>query len=283
MYLETIIESIILYISLAGLFYHFLSLPSERKNFRLPTVLFILFISSLYVIIKNESYIISSQFVTIKIIKLISVFYLYFKAFDIYKKKLENISDQRHDDLTQRNQRVFRLDNTYSGESGKMGIELPGIELSGIELPERELAGIELIGNGLLDNAPDELDNRYQKSLIPIQEQEQIRKKIETFFEQNENKYLDSDFNLDSLSKHISVPKHEMSQTLSLNMDTTFSNYLNENRINYACNELMKNSTISVVELSEICGYRSRASFYHNFKNVKNTSFAEYRKQFEVN
>lgn len=245
MYLELIIESLIFYVSIAAIFFTLLLRSSDRKNLLIIVVLSFFIISAIYILIKQDDYLFSAPFIIVKLIMLITAIYLYFKSFGNYKRKLENDRAQRLGFLTPLNHAEIRKVINEDEES--------------IEIDK------------------EKADDRYQKSLLPDEILLQNRNKIEQFFEKHQNKYLESDFSLDSLSKFTRVSKQDLSQTFSINMNTTFNSYLNEKRIKYACDELKKNSDISIVILSEMCGYKSRASLYRNFKIVKGVSIGEYK------
>lgn len=242
-YLEIIIESIILYISITGILFLLLLKQFKDRHIIISTHLLILFMWAFYCINNSSGYEFSFQFVIEKFFKLTCVILLYFRSFEIYKEKLENDKKMRLNIL---NFNIEKQISTIENEN-KIAIEI--------------------------------VDDRYQKTLISKEKQLQISKKIEHFFENNKCTYLDNAFSIDVLSDQIQVPKLYLSQTFNVTMNTTFNSYLNEKRIMYACTELKKNKKISIVLLSEMCGYQSRASFYRNFKIVKGVSFVDYRKQ----
>jgi|LFRM01.1.fsa_nt_gb AraC-like DNA-binding protein len=251
MYFELIIESVILYVSIAGIFFTLLSKSKEQKYLLFLVLLTFFIILALYTIMNKEDNLFSVHFIIVKLIKLVSVIYLYLRTFGIYKEKLQNERIERLNFLNPINHAEIR---------------------NIINEDEEE---IELI--------IEKADGLYQKSLLSKEILSENREKIERFFENNKNKYLDSEFNLDSLSKHTKVARQDLSQTFSISMNTTFNSYLNEKRIKYACDELKKNNDISIVILSEMCGYKSRASLYRNFIIVKGISIAEFKKQLTGN
>lgn len=51
-----------------------------------------------------------------------------------------------------------------------------------------------------------------------------------------------------------------------------------QSRINYAC-ELLKNTDLSVSEISEKCGYDSDSYFMRQFRHLKNCTPSEYRRK----
>lgn len=250
MYIEIILESIILYISIACTVFLLLS-RTKRKQFFLMFPLLILFIVLAFrTLMQNDNTVINVTHLVSILFKLVVVIYFYFSSFNLYKKKLERDKEKRLNIYT-----PFKfLDNS---------------PVSNIEL----------------ENTPSEslVDKRYLKSQLPLEEQLVIKEKIEQYFDNDKKRYLDPEFNLTELSKDMGVLSQHLSQTFNLTMNISFSNYINEKRINHACNELEKNPRISVFGLSEMCGYKSRASFYRNFTIVKGVTFVEYKKQSGAN
>lgn len=78
--------------------------------------------------------------------------------------------------------------------------------------------------------------------------------------------YLDPDLSLDKLSKKIKVPKHHLSQTFSLRISDSFSQYVNRQRIDHACHLIDIDRDINFSELAAKCGFSSKTSFNRNFK-----------------
>lgn len=244
MYLETIIESFILYITIASAVFFMLSRPQRKQYFPIVPLLILFFTLALISLIINEDSSITIQYFILLLFKLASVIYLYFISFNAYKKRLELSKEKR-----------LKITTPYNYHDNSR------------------------VSNNKLESAPYQTseEKRYKKSLLTLEEQLTIKGKIENYFSKNKNIYLDSEFSLSELSKQTGVSRQFLSQTFNLAMNTSFNNYINEKRINYACNELQKSPSISVVVLSEMCGYKSRASFYRHFMLVKNITLTEYK------
>lgn len=60
---------------------------------------------------------------------------------------------------------------------------------------------------------------------------------------------------------------------------TTPTDYINEQRLNYASN-LLRHSDIDIVNICLESGFSNLSHFYHVFKEKFNTTPADYRKQF---
>lgn len=117
---------------------------------------------------------------------------------------------------------------------------------------------------------------QYKTAHLQDEELTVYKDKVEEYFDNNSEKLLDSDFSLNLLAEEINVSRYYLSQTFSVKMKTSFSDYLNEVRIEKACKIIANNADISITKLSEQVGYRSRTSFYSHFKRVKGCTPKEY-------
>lgn len=117
----------------------------------------------------------------------------------------------------------------------------------------------------------EEADNSKRKNI----------RKIQNFFDNNESVYLRSDFNLDTLQQLTQIRRTDLTQIFNKEFSVSFSKYLNEKRIKYAC-KLIENDEdeeLTVVDLTQKCGYKSRTSFYKNFETETGMSVNEYREK----
>lgn len=117
----------------------------------------------------------------------------------------------------------------------------------------------------------EEADNSKRKNI----------RKIQNFFDNNESVYLRSDFNLDTLQQLTQIRRTDLTQIFNKEFSVSFSKYLNEKRIKYAC-KLIENDEdeeLTVVDLTQKCGYKSRTSFYKNFEIETGMSVNEYREK----
>ena len=108
---------------------------------------------------------------------------------------------------------------------------------------------------------------RSNSSYLSDKEFNYYRAQIEDYFKEPEN-YIDPDFTQKKLAKHLNVPRYYISQVFNIGMNITFSDYLNIKRITYACEIISKNKNISITQLAEKVGYRSRTSFYTHFERI---------------
>lgn len=90
--------------------------------------------------------------------------------------------------------------------------------------------------------------------------------------------FLDPVLSLDRLSAKTKVPAHHITQVFSVRLKTSFTNYVNELRINHACKLMGKgNEKRTIEQLAAESGFNSKISFNRNFKSFKGCTPSEYR------
>lgn len=90
--------------------------------------------------------------------------------------------------------------------------------------------------------------------------------------------YLDIDLNKNGFYESVNIPKGHISPFLKQVYGKNFNSFINELRLIYAAKELRREELIYTIDdLSFICGFRSRASFYRNFIVVFGCSPHQYR------
>ncbi|WP_374212878.1 helix-turn-helix domain-containing protein [Parabacteroides faecis] len=73
------------------------------------------------------------------------------------------------------------------------------------------------------------------------------------------------------------IRKDLVNKTLKAKYDLTFSNYLKEKRIKYACTLLLDPSNMKIDVISDASGFKTTRTFVRSFRSVKNVSPTEYR------
>lgn len=115
----------------------------------------------------------------------------------------------------------------------------------------------------------------YAKSGVPTQTlalyEERVMQAVE-----GERLYLDPALNLERLSEVTKIPRHHLSQIFSLNMGKSFTDYINQLRIEHACKELRLGNDVSIEQLGYGCGFNSKVSFYRNFKLYTGSTPSQY-------
>jgi AraC-like DNA-binding protein len=98
-----------------------------------------------------------------------------------------------------------------------------------------------------------------------------------------EEKYINPDFNLNSLSVEAKIPLHHLSYYFNSFINVKFTDWRNKLRINYACKEMEtgKSNDITIEALAANCGFSSQSTFIRSFKTYTELTPSEYIKQLE--
>ncbi|MGO3236760.1 MAG: helix-turn-helix domain-containing protein [Psychroflexus halocasei] len=83
-------------------------------------------------------------------------------------------------------------------------------------------------------------------------------------------------FDLETLSKDLDIPKHHLSFCFSHCLGLTFYKLLATYRINRAVRLIEESPSLSLDSIAHECGYSSRSTFNKHFKNILGTLPSEY-------
>ncbi|MBE7042338.1 MAG: helix-turn-helix transcriptional regulator [Ruminococcaceae bacterium] len=89
--------------------------------------------------------------------------------------------------------------------------------------------------------------------------------------------YMDCNISLMQLADLFSYTEKYLSHLFKKNMNQSFKTYLNNLRIQYAC-ELIENNNTSIAQISALCGYSDSLYFSKVFKKFKGMTPREYIK-----
>jgi two-component system, response regulator YesN len=92
------------------------------------------------------------------------------------------------------------------------------------------------------------------------------------------NQFYNSELSLKKLADMFFVNSSYLGKLFKKKIGKSFNDYINEVRIQNAVN-LIKDSSLSISEISERVGYNYIDHFYKNFKNYTGLNPGEYRKQ----
>jgi AraC-like DNA-binding protein len=92
-----------------------------------------------------------------------------------------------------------------------------------------------------------------------------------------EELYKNPDLKLNDLARKINVSSHQLSQLLNDNLSKSFATYINEYRINQACELIANDSLIKLEAIGYEVGFNSKSTFYTAFKKLKNTTPTLYK------
>jgi len=116
----------------------------------------------------------------------------------------------------------------------------------------------------------------YRKSKIENTTLQKCKKDLEAYMQTRP--YLKPNLSLEEVANELKIYKHHCSQLFNGEYGMSFSQYINSKRLEYACHLLKKEELpLNIEELSEKCGFNSKASFYRNFTNTMGCTPTEYR------
>ncbi|MFI3211773.1 MAG: AraC family transcriptional regulator [Eubacteriales bacterium] len=81
---------------------------------------------------------------------------------------------------------------------------------------------------------------------------------------------------LDFLSTELGINKYYISRVFTNKIKVSFNDYMNSLRINYS-KELLTTTSLSILDISNMCGFETQRTFNRIFKNITNTSPLKYR------
>lgn len=94
-----------------------------------------------------------------------------------------------------------------------------------------------------------------------------------------ERLYKNPDLNLESLASQLSIGRHLLSQLLNENLQKNFHQYINDYRIEEACQILKENKHFSIEAIGYEVGFHSRSSFFAAFKKKLGITPSKYREK----
>lgn len=89
--------------------------------------------------------------------------------------------------------------------------------------------------------------------------------------------YKNSQLKLNEVATELEIPKHQLSQLLNDNLGKSFKTFINEYRINAACQILGTDHQLSLEGIGYEVGFRSKSTFFTTFKKLKQITPAQYQ------
>lgn len=130
--------------------------------------------------------------------------------------------------------------------------------------------------------AKNEKVNKYANKKIPKAQADNFVSKLANLMEAEEL-YKDPDLKLSNLASKMNISSHQLSQLLNDNLGKSFSVYINEYRINEACERILNSTNLKIEEIGYEVGFNSKSTFFTTFKKIKNTTPLLYREAFQGN
>lgn len=109
----------------------------------------------------------------------------------------------------------------------------------------------------------------YKNPRLPDAEKKKIRKKLETYFNE-EKPYLDVNLTIVNVSDKLNISRHALTEVLNTEVGKNFYRFVNEYRVNEVKEKLFdpEFSHYSIDAIGYECGFNSKSSFYAVFKNT---------------
>lgn len=124
--------------------------------------------------------------------------------------------------------------------------------------------------------------NKYANKKIPEAQADSSVSKLENLMK-TEELYKNPDLKLSDLAVKMNISSHQLSQLLNDNLGKNFSIYINEYRINEACERILNGTHLKIEEIGYEVGFNSKSTFFTTFKKIKNTTPLLYREAFQDN
>lgn len=117
---------------------------------------------------------------------------------------------------------------------------------------------------------------KYKNKQITPETQEQIEQKLGLIVEKE--LFLNPNFSLEEAAKELQVPKHTLSQFMNEKLGKSFSNLMNEYKIEKAKKLLATENNLTVEGIGYNSGFNSKSTFFTTFKKITGKTPTEYQK-----
>jgi AraC-like DNA-binding protein len=119
---------------------------------------------------------------------------------------------------------------------------------------------------------------RYANKKIAEEQASILNEKLQKII-LGEQLYKNPDLKLNDLAKKINISSHQLSQLLNDNLGKSFAAYINEFRINEACELITNDKGIKLEAIGYEVGFNSKSTFYTAFKKHKHTTPTLYKEK----
>ncbi|APU09695.1 hypothetical protein A5M85_05170 [Cellulophaga lytica] len=139
------------------------------------------------------------------------------------------------------------------------------------------LSGLLLFYKRKKDFITSEKKEKYSAIQLQKDEVQQIVNKIKFAFKEEEL-YKNPNLTLPILAKKINIRPQLLSQVLNNDLNKSFTQFINEYRIEEAKQLLKSKTNLKIEVIAEQSGFNSKSTFYTAFKKVTNTTPTKYTK-----
>ena len=129
---------------------------------------------------------------------------------------------------------------------------------------------------GDYNDLPKNIKEKYKNS--SLNNSEELFKKVDKLVIEDKL-FLSSELKINTLSEKLGTSVPHISQAINENKNISFSDYINSFRINEAKKKLLVKKPDTIFAIAIDVGFNSKATFYHAFKKLTNTTPTEFRKR----
>ncbi|WP_158091359.1 helix-turn-helix domain-containing protein [Tenacibaculum holothuriorum] len=129
---------------------------------------------------------------------------------------------------------------------------------------------------GDYNDLPKEVKSKYKNS--SLNDSVELFNKIDKLVTE-EKMFLSPELKINTLSEKLKTSVPHISQAINENKQVSFSDYVNSFRIIEAKKRLLVKKPDTIFAIAIDVGFNSKATFYHAFKKLTNTTPTEFRKK----
>lgn len=132
--------------------------------------------------------------------------------------------------------------------------------------------------NQWFDISTKEPTEKYVNKKIDNAEADQLLQKLDHLMI-SKRIFTNPNLKLQSVADQLEIPSHQLSQLLNDNLGKGYKPFINEHRINAACQLLGTDHHLSLEGVGYEVGFRSKSTFFTTFKKLKAVTPSQYQDQ----
>ncbi|WP_167492320.1 helix-turn-helix domain-containing protein [Leptospira dzoumogneensis] len=110
-----------------------------------------------------------------------------------------------------------------------------------------------------------EIQKPYKQSRLNEIDLDELEERLQMIM-QRDRIYTEESITLADLAKYADVTVHQLSEYLNVKKGISFRNYINEWRVNLACEMLKTKPEMSILDIAYECGFKAKSSFHLAFQ-----------------
>lgn len=126
--------------------------------------------------------------------------------------------------------------------------------------------------------ASEYLSQAHKEQEVPLSDYQTCANHIQSNMVQAQL-FLQEDLSLSSLAQQLDTTPHRLSEVLNHYFHKSFYEFVNDYRVQYAAEQLLREPKQSITEIYFSAGFTSKSTFYGHFKKAFNCTPTEYRKR----